>query len=62
MLQNNIVKISENLNKRNLLKMCLQVTYPNRFLHNLLSFLLWEKVKIFDFLKTNDKNKTFVHG
>ena len=27
---------------------------PNRFLHNLHVFLLWEKVKIFDFLKTND--------
>ena len=24
---------------------------PNRFLHNLHSFLLWEKVKIFDFFK-----------
>ena len=27
---------------------------PYRFLHDLFSFLLWEKVKIFDFLKTND--------
>ena len=27
---------------------------PYRFLHHLASFLLWEKVKIFDFLKTND--------
>ena len=27
---------------------------PYRFLHDLASFLLWEKVKIFDFLKTND--------
>ena len=26
----------------------------NRFLHNLHSFLLWEKVKIFDLLKTDD--------
>ena len=34
---------------------------PYRFLHNLHSFLLWGKVKIFDFLKTNDCNKTFVH-
>ena len=29
------------------------------FLHNWHSFLLCEKVKEFDFLKTNDKNKTF---
>ena len=27
---------------------------PYRFLHDLDSFLLWEKVKIFDVLKTND--------
>ena len=32
---------------------------PYRFLHDLASFLLWEKVKIFDFLKTNDWNETF---
>ena len=28
MFHNNIVKISEKLNKQNLLKICLQVTYP----------------------------------
>ena len=28
MFQNNIVEISEKMNKRNLLKICLQVTYP----------------------------------
>ena len=28
MFRNNIVKISEKINKRNLLKICLQVTYP----------------------------------
>ena len=53
MFYDNIVKISEKLNKRNMLKIWLQVTYPTNFgiiwLH-----LLWEKVKIFDFLKTND--------
>ena len=35
---------------------------PYRFLHNLHSFLLWEKVKIFDLIKStknNDYNKTF---
>ena len=31
MFLNNIVKISEKLNKRNLLKICLQVTYPTDF-------------------------------
>ena len=45
MFHNNIVKISERLNKQNLLKIYL----PYKFLHNLHSFLLWEKEKIFDF-------------
>ena len=31
MFQNNIMKISEKLNKRNLLKICLQVTFPTDF-------------------------------
>ena len=35
---------------------------PYRFLHNSHSFLLWEKVKIFNFLKTNDYNKSFCAG
>ena len=30
-----------------------------RYLHNLHSILPWEKVKIFDFLKTSAYNKTF---
>ena len=30
-----------------------------RFLHNLHSFLQWEKVKTFDFLKTNIQNESF---
>ena len=59
MFYNNIVKISEKLNKWNLLKIWLQVTYPIDFCMILASFLLWEKVKIFDFLKTNDQNKIF---
>ena len=43
MFHNNIVKISEKLNKGSMLKICLQ-GYPSyRFMHNL-----------FDFLKTND--------
>ena len=32
---------------------------PYRFLHNLHPFLLCEKAKILDFLKTNVLNKTF---
>ena len=32
---------------------------PYRFQHDFASFLLWEKVKIFDFLKTNDCNEMF---
>ena len=32
---------------------------PFEFLHNFHSFLLWEKVKILDVLKTIDYNKTF---
>ena len=47
---NNIVKISEKLNKSNLLKNLAPSYLPYRFLHDLASFLLWEKVKIFDFL------------
>ena len=54
MFHNNIVKISEKLNKRNLLKICLQVTYPTDFLQNLHSFLLLEKAKLFDFFKSNE--------
>ena len=36
------------LSKRNLLKTCLQFTYPSVFLHTLQPFLLWEKVKLAD--------------
>ena len=31
MFHNNIVKISEKMNERNLLKICLQFTYPTDF-------------------------------
>ena len=54
MFHNNIVKISEKLNKRNLLKTCLQSYLPYRPLHNLLSVLLWEKWKYLIFFKSND--------
>ena len=51
MFHYNIVKISEKkkLNKRNLLKICLQVTYPTDFCIICIHFSYVEKVKIFDF-------------
>ena len=52
MFHNNTVKISEKLNKQNLLKICLQVTYSTDFCIICIQFFLWEKVKMFDFLKT----------
>ena len=44
MIHTNIVKISEKMNKQNLLKICLQVTYPTDFCLIFL-FLQWEKWK-----------------
>ena len=52
----NVMKISEKLNKRNLLKTCLRYL-PYRFLHNLHLFILWEKWQYLILLKTNDYNK-----
>ena len=43
LLHKNIMKISEILNKWNLLKICIQTTLPYQFLQNLQPFLLWEK-------------------
>ena len=54
MFYNNIVKISENLNKRNLLKICLQVTYPADFCIICIHFYYGEKWKYSIFLKNND--------
>ena len=51
---NNIVKILDKLNKRNLLKICFQVTYPSDFCIICIHFYYGEKVKIFDFWKTKD--------
>ena len=51
---NHTVKISEKLDKQNLLKICLQVTNPTDFYIINIHFYYGEKVKIFDFLKTND--------
>ena len=51
MFYNNIVKISEKLNKSNLLKIWLQVTYPTDFCIIWHHFYYGEKVKIFDLKK-----------
>ena len=50
MFHNKIVKISEKLNKQNLLKICLKITYP----FCIICIHSEEKVKLFDFLNTND--------
>ena len=60
MFHNNTVKISE---KKWTSGTCWKSpsklpSLPYRFLHNLHSFLLWEKVKRFEFLKINNWNKT----
>ena len=60
MFHNNIVKISEKKKKKKKMKQAERIenlppsylTY--RFLHNLHSFLLWEKVKLFDFFKNKN--------
>ena len=49
MFQNNIVEISEKLNKQNLLKICLQVTYPTDFCIICIHFYYWKKWKYLDF-------------
>ena len=54
MFQNNIVKLSEKLNKRNLFKICIQVTYPPDFCIIYIHFYYGEKWKYLIFLKTND--------
>ena len=59
MFHNNIVKFSEKMEHAELVKNLPTSNQPYRFLHNLHSFLLWENVKIFKFLKANDYNKQF---
>ena len=48
MFHNTVVKISEQLISGELVETVPPSYLPCRFLHNLHSFLLWEKVKIFD--------------
>ena len=54
MFHNNIVKISEKNEQVELVENLAPNYLPYRFLHDLASFLLWEKVKIFYFEKNND--------
>ena len=68
MFHNNIEKISkkkkQKTNDRSEFVEILPPSYlPYRFLHNLHSFFsMGKQMKIFDFLKTSDKNKKkFVH-
>ena len=49
MFNNNIVKISEKNEQVELVESLALNYLPYKFLHDLASFLLWEKVKIFDF-------------
>ena len=53
MFHNNIVEISVKMEHK-LVENLTPSYLPYRFLHYLHSFLLWENVKIFDFLITND--------
>ena len=57
---NNIVKISEKIEQVELGENLAPSYLPYRFLHDLASFLLWEKVKIFDFFKPITRIKLFV--
>ena len=52
MFHNKVVKISEKMNKQTLLEICLQVTYSTDFCIICIHFYHGEKVKIFDFFKT----------
>ena len=51
MVHNNIVKISEKLNKENLLKLCLPSYLPYKFLHNLHSFFIMGERENIQFFK-----------
>ena len=54
MFYNNIVKIFRKIEQVEHVENLPPSYLPYKCLHHLASFLLWEKVKIFDFLKTND--------
>ena len=61
MFYNNIVKISEKLNKWNLLKIWPQVIYPIDFCMIWLHFYYGKKWKYLIFLKTKNYNNLFFH-
>ena len=54
MFHNNMVKISEKNEQAELVENLPRSNLPYKFLQNLYSFLLWEKVKISDILKNID--------
>ena len=61
MFHNIIVKISEKTESAELIENLPPSYLPYRFLHNLHSFLLCEKVKIFDIFKNQWLEWLFVH-
>ena len=62
MFHNNIVKISEKLNKRNLVKICLKVTYPTDSCISCLHFYCGRKLKCLMFQKSMTRIKAFLHS
>ena len=54
MFHNNIVKISEKIGQAEVVENLPPSYLHFRFLQNLNSFLLYEKVEVFDFLKSNE--------
>ena len=61
MFHNNIVKISEKLNKQNWLKICLQVTFPTNFCIIFIHFYYGKSENIGFFKKTQHRIKLFAH-
>ena len=61
MFHNNIMKILEKLNKRNLFKICLQITYPTDFYIICINFYYGKKWKYLIFQKPMTRIKLFVH-
>ena len=61
MFYNNIVKISEKLNKWNLLKICIQVTYPTNFCTIFVHFYYGKKWKYWIFKKPLTRIKLLAH-
>ena len=57
---NNIVTVSEILNKGNSLKTRIQTTYPIDLFCIICSHFYYRKIENFDFLKTTERNKTFL--